>query len=105
MAEAEQREVVWTRAAQTDLQIIYEDSIPLLGEEKAYQLVENIRQKADVLYRPIIGSTRFISSRYPKRNYQKLVIKPHMIIFRQIGQALFVNRVFDTRQNPDKLGL
>lgn len=105
MAKAGQREVVWTRAAQADLQAIYEFNSPLLGEEKAYELVEAIRQKAEVLYQPIIGSTRFMSERYPERNYQKLTIKPYILIFRQIGQVVFVNRIFDTRQHPGKLDL
>lgn len=105
MAEAEQREVVWTKSAQADLQEIYEFTIPLQGEEQAYQLVESIRKKADVLYQPIIGSTRFVSRRYPERNYQKLVIAPYLLIFRQIGQVVFINRIFDSRQNPRKLDL
>ena len=75
MAKETQREVVWTRAAQADLQAIYAFNIPLQGEENAYRLVESIRQKADVLYQPVIGSTRFFSERYPERNYQKLIIK------------------------------
>ena len=69
------------------------------------KLVEAIRQKAEVLYQPIIGSTRFMSERYPERNYQKLTIKPYILIFRQIGQVVFVNRIFDTRQHPGKLDL
>ena len=102
---AEQREVVWTRAAQRDLQAIYEFTIPLQGEESAYQLVESIRQKAELLHRPVIGSTRFVSHRHPERNYQKLVIRPYVLIFRQIGQVVFVNRIFDSRQDPNKLKL
>lgn len=105
MAKPEQNEVVWTRAAQTDLQAIYEFTIPLQGEEKAYQLVESIRQKADMLHQSVIGSTRFISRRHPERNYQKLVIKPYILIFRQIGQVIFINRIFDSRQDPRKLDL
>ena len=105
MAKSTRREVVWTRAAQADLQAIYEFTIPLQGEEKAYELVESIRQKADVLYQPVVGSTRFMSHRYPERNYQKLIIKPYILIFRQIGQVVFINRIFDTRQDPGKLDL
>lgn len=105
MAESEQREVVWTRAALADLQAIYEFNIPLQGEEKAFELVEFIRRKADVLYQPIIGSTRFISRRHPERNYQKLVIAPYILIFRQIRQVVFINRIFDSRQDPGKLNL
>ena len=105
MAEPEQREVVWTRAALADLQDIYEFNIPLQGEEKAFELVEHIRQKADVLYQPIMGSTRFLSRRHPERNYQKLVITPYLMIFRQVGEVVFVNRIFDSRQDPSKLDL
>ncbi len=105
MAKAEQREVVWTRAAQADLQAIYEFNISIQGEEKAYELVESIRQKVEVLYQTVIGSTRFMSERYPERNYQKLNIKPYILIFREIGQVVFINRIFDTRQDPGKLAL
>lgn len=105
MEESEKREVVWTRAAQTDLKAIYEFNIPLQGEDRAFELVELIRQKADVLYQPIIGSTRFISPRHPERNYQKLVIAPYILIYRQIGEVIFVNRIFDSRQDPNKLNL
>lgn len=105
MAEPEQREVVWTRAALGDLHDIYEFNIPLQGEEKAFELIEYIRQKADVLYQPIMGSTRFLSRRHPERNYQKLVITPYILIFRQIGEVVFVNRIFDSRQDPGKLNL
>ena len=105
MAGSGQREVVWTKAAQTDLQEIYEFTIPLQGEQQAYELIESIRQKAEVLYQPVIGSTRFVSHRHPERNYQKLVIKSYLLIFRQIGQVVFVNRIFDSRQDPKKLDL
>ena len=105
METSEEREVVWTRAALSDLRAIYEFNISLLGEEKAFELVDLIRQKADMLYQPVIGSTRFISRRHPERNYQKLVIAPYILIFRQIGQVIFVNRIFDSRQDPNKLNL
>ena len=99
------REIVWTKAALRDLQEIYEFNISPLGEAKAFALVEAIRDKADLLYQPVVGSTRFVSTRYPERNYQKLVVGPYLLIFRQIGQVVFVNRIFDSRQNPSKLEL
>lgn len=105
MAESGDREIVWTKSALADLRSIYLFNISLLGEEKAFKRVELIKIKAEVLRQPIIGSSRFISKRYPERNYQKLVIKPYILVFRQIGQVVFINRIFDTRQNPDKLDL
>jgi len=105
MAESGDREIVWTNSALADLRSIYQFNISLLGEEKAFKRVELIKIKAEVLHQPIIGSSRFISKRYPERNYQKLVIKPYILVFRQIGQVVFINRVFDSRQNPDKLDL
>lgn len=105
MAQEAEREVVWTNAARTDLQAIYDFNIQSRGEADAYKLIEDIYRKADELYQPIIGSTRFVSERYPERNYQKLVIHPYMLIFRQIGQVVFINRIFDSRRDPSRLDL
>lgn len=102
---APRREVVWTQSAKADLQSVYEFNISLLGEEKAFALVEQIMQKADVLHQKIIGGTRFISKKFPTRNYQKLIIGHYLLIYRQIGEVVFVNRIFDSRRDPGKLDL
>jgi plasmid stabilization system protein ParE len=85
MAESENREIIWTRSALADLKAICEFMIPVVGEEKAYQLIELIKEKTEALQEPVTGSSRFISKRHPKRSYQKFVIKPYILIFRQIG--------------------
>ncbi len=41
MAESENREIIWTKSAVADLKAIYEFMIPVVGEEKAYQLIES----------------------------------------------------------------
>jgi len=85
--------------------LIYEFNIPNLGEEKAYVLIDRLVRKADVLYEDIPGGTRYISSRNPGLNYQKLVDGYYLIIFRQEGGKVYVNKVFDVRQDPQKLNL
>jgi plasmid stabilization system protein ParE len=100
-----EKEVVWTAQARADLQKIYEFNISSVGEEKAYALIDRLVSKADVLYEKIPGGTRYISSRNPEINYQKLIYGYYLIIFREEGNKVFVNKVFDARQDPVKLKL
>ena len=100
-----EKEVIWTAQAKDDLQEIYEFNIPTLGEEKAYSLIDRLVKKADVLYEKIPGGTRYISARNPEINYQRLIDGYYLIIFRQEDNKVFVNKVFDARQDPAKLKL
>lgn len=100
-----EKEVIWTDLAKADLQEAYEFNTDLMGEEKAFELIKKLIKKADVLYNPIPGGTRYISAKTPEINYQKLVEGHFIIIYREEGQNVYINRVFDTRKNPKKLDL
>lgn len=99
------KEVVWTDLAKGDLLDIYEFNIPIKGEEKSYLLIERLVKKADILYREVTGGTRYISDRHSDIKYEKLICKNYLIIFRKEGDRVFINRIFDARQDPTKLGL
>lgn len=99
------KEVIWTDLAKGDLQDIYESNIHVKGEEKSYQLIERLVKKADILYKGITGGTRYISDQHPEVNYEKLIYKYYLIIYRKAGDRIYVNRVFDARQDPNKLEL
>lgn len=45
--------------------------------------------------------SRYISERNPEINYKKLIEGCHIIIYRELGNIVYVNRVFDNRQNPE----
>lgn len=100
-----EKEVIWTLQAKDDLRKIYEFNIPILGEEKAYALIEKLLNKANLLYEKVIGGTRYISNIDPNINYQKLIFGYYLIIFREENNKVYVNKIFDARQDPDKLRL
>ena len=100
-----EKKVVWTDLAKGDLKDIYEFNIPIKGEEKSFLLIETLVKKADILYKGSGGGTRYFSDRYPDIKYEKLIHKYYLIIYRDEGEKVFINRVFDARQNPAKLEL
>lgn len=100
-----EKDIIWAIRAKEDLQQIYEFNSLVMGEEKAFQLIEQIVKKADFLSNKISGGTRYISQIAPQINYQKLILENHLIIFREAGNLVFVNRIFDARQDPKKLKL
>jgi plasmid stabilization system protein ParE len=100
-----EKEIIWTIQARKDLLQIYDFNSLVIGEEKAFQLIERILEKADVLSNEIPGGTRYVSQITPQINYQKLILENQLIIFREDGNRLFVNRIFDARQDPKKLNL
>lgn len=77
----------------------------VIGEDKAYELIEKIISKTDLLTQPIVGSTRYVSDKNPDINYQKIVFKHFLIIFRSEGHIVYINKIFDCRQNPKNLNL
>lgn len=98
-----EKEVIWTAQAKDDLLKIYEFNSLILGEERAYSLIEELVEKVDVLYQGISGGTRYISDRHPEINYQKLIYGYYLIFYREDGKRTYVNKIFDARQNPEKL--
>jgi plasmid stabilization system protein ParE len=100
-----EKEVIWTAQARDDLQKIYEFNSLILGEEKAYSLIEGLAGKVDILYQRISGGTRYISDINPEMNYQKLIYGYYLIFYREDGNRVYINKIFDARQNPEKLTL
>lgn len=100
-----EKEVIWTVQAKDDLQKIYEFNSSILGEEKAYSLIEGLIEKVDILYQKISGGTRYISDINPDIKYQKLIYGHYLIFYRKEGQRVYINKIFDARQKPDKLKL
>jgi hypothetical protein len=78
----------------------------LMGEEKSLTFIENILNRVDIL-----SDKRFVKIGpadeqfdHLKRNYKKLV-EGHIKITYRISSnktCVYINRVFDTRQNPSK---
>ena len=100
-----EKKIIWTAQAKGDLRKIYLFNTLALNEKSAFKLIENIIKKTEGLSKTISGGTRFLSDINPIIPYQKLVFKHYLIIYRIEGNSVFINKIFDSRQNPKKLKL
>ncbi len=98
-----EKEIIWTAQAKNDLHnIYYFNTLALDDEAKAFNLIENIIKKTEQLSRKISGGTRYISDLNPSIPYQKLIYKYYLIVYRVEGNVVYINKIFDSRQNPKK---
>jgi plasmid stabilization system protein ParE len=92
-------EVVWSKTATTQLKQVYDY---LKYYRKTPQGAENVR-------RDILNATSNILAveQYQKDdinpNYRRIVVRNYKLIFKESGSKIIILRVFDTRQQPNKL--
>lgn len=99
-------EIVWTNRAVKDLKQVYTFYTVTIGEERAFQIIQVLLEKADIL-----SDSRFVeiesidfAFKHLKRSYKKLIVRSIKITYRtnKENSIVYINRVFDTRQNPNK---
>lgn len=100
------KNLFWTQRALGDFAKINSFNEQLLGNEKSYEVTENIVQKILLLVNPAfdyttIGSPDEAFSTY-KREYRKLIESHYKITYRIGKDKIYIMRIFDTRQNPHK---
>lgn len=97
-------EIKWTKRAVKDLRKVYDFNIDVIGEDKSYALVMLLLERVDRL-----SDERFVQMGaidqefiHLKRKYKK-IIEGHLKITYRLSETkplVYINRVFDTRQNP-----
>lgn len=97
------KELDWSEPAKEDLNAIWEYYEVLIGFEKAEERIDRFFEKAEGLIQfPEMGAVEheytnaFITVRYLLEGHFKIYYKVE-------GQVVKILRVFDTRQNPDRL--
>jgi plasmid stabilization system protein ParE len=95
--------VIWSNEALTDMEIIY-DFLAEKSQLAAQRIIENLLARTIQLEAfPESGAIDERLSRKGK-SYRYLVEGNYKIIYRyQEGQAVFVEIVYDTRYDPDKI--
>ena len=98
--------VFWSSSSVKDLEKITWFNIQLHGFEKAIDIALKIRQHTEILENPTfefieIGAIddAFLEL---KHQYRKLIYKNCKITYREGNSKIYINRIFDTRQNPKK---
>lgn len=99
-------EIKWTSRAKKDLRKVYEFYVELAGEEKAFEIITSVIRRVGSL-----SDDRFVRMgptdeqfRHLKHQYKKLIDKNIKVTYRLSSSkpAVFINRVFETRQHPSK---
>lgn len=99
------REVIWTRPAEEDLKTIYDFLSHSISEPKAFETIQKIVSIGRILENKLIAGARHQSKIAPYKSYEKVIWKHYLILFRKEANKVYINRIFDSRQNPNKLKL
>lgn len=100
------REIIWTKRALNDLRKAYDFNIEIYGEEKSFAIIEKIIFKIELLKDKRLTEIGMVDIEFRHLNleYRKLTVGYSKIIYR-LGfdkTKIYINRIFDTRQNPKK---
>lgn len=95
--------ILWTDKAKADLRTIFDYYCLETSEKIAHQMIHKLLKKTTQLSKnpksgavePYLGHLKF--------EYRRLVEGHYKIIYRIQDTKVFINRVFDSRQNPYKL--
>jgi plasmid stabilization system protein ParE len=98
--------VFWTTRATKDLEKATRFNAQLYGFKKAVQIALELQKNTEILENPDydfikIGETD-TEFTHLKRNYRKLISGHFKITYREGKTKIYINRLFDTRQNPAK---
>lgn len=97
-------EVRLTRGAEGDLERLYDYLAEQSSPEIADVLLDGIVEKVEALERfPHRGSVPKELAELGIRNFRQLVISPYRIIYRVVGQDVFVLLVADGRRDMQSL--
>ena len=97
--------VFWTTRSVKDLEKITRFNASLYGFKKAIEIANLIREHTEILENSSyefseIGQVDMEFS-HLKRQYRKLINHHCKITYREGTNKIYINRIFDTRQNPN----
>ncbi|NVJ48510.1 MAG: type II toxin-antitoxin system RelE/ParE family toxin [Cytophagia bacterium] len=95
--------VFWTDSALADLDNVLDFLIDI-KHPNAKQVVLKILNRTRQL-QEFPDSGVLITSKVSSRNYRQIIEEHYKIIYSIAGTNLYVEAVFDSRQNPEKLKL
>ena len=98
--------VFWTTRAIKDLEKITRFNITFYGFKKAIEIATKLRKSTEILENPRYDFSKIgavdLEFTHLRRNYRKLIEGHCKITYRDGKTKVYINRIFDTRQNPTK---
>ncbi len=102
---AKSYEIIWTVSSKEDLYNIYTQLSMQLTEEKAFEVLNRIMHRVEILASmPLIGQKEPLLAKL-KGDYRRIIEGHYKIIYNFNSDTVYINRVFDSRQNPKKLSI
>lgn len=100
------KSVYWTKRALKDLQKISLFNAKNIGRKKALEIAHKLIDAPGILENPEydfenMGSIDEVFN-HLKRNYRKIIYSNYKITYRNGKTKIYITRVFDTRQHPNK---
>ena len=95
--------IIWTNPAVEDLSEIFLFLEITINIDKAEEITTKLYQRVDDLLEfPEMGT--IACDRYGmKSNYRYLVEKSYKILYRAINEIIYIETVYDTRQDPERI--
>lgn len=92
-------QIIWTLKAKNSLKLIW-DFYAKTNVKLANKIIKEIIETAENIK---FGTQYQVEELLPEYNYRRVVVRHFKIIYKVHKDTLEVLRVFDTRQNPNKL--
>lgn len=96
--------VFWTNRAQKDLDKIIRFNAKLFDVNKAIAIAQSIQQSTEILENPDFTKLGAVDEDFVHLKYQYRKIFEHhcKLTYREGKTKIYIVRVFDTRQHPNK---
>jgi len=98
--------VVWSTRSTKDLEKITKFYIELYGRTKTRKIITELRKSTEILEQKNLDCSKIgaidESFSHLKKEYRKLITHHCKITYREGKTKIYVVRVFDTRQHPNK---
>lgn len=100
------KRISWTNRALKDLKKVKDFNAKIKGKQKAKEMAQRIFDEPKILENPNfdyvnIGSIDESFDKF-KREYRKIFSEGCKITYREGKTKIYITRVFDTRQHPNK---
>ena len=102
--EGIEKPVFWTARAIKDLEKVTRFNARLFGFKKAIEIALEIRQYTEILEAESFNKIGSVDEYFLHLawDYKKLICHHCKITYREGKSKIYINRIFDTRQNPAK---
>ena len=98
--------VVWSSRSTKDLEKITKFYIELYGRSKTRKIITELQKSTEILEQENLDSSKIgaidESFSHLKKEYRKLINHHCKITYREGKTKIYIVRVFDTRQHPNK---